>query len=317
MILLIGEGENEFMSKYLLNHLQDKQVDVIWIDQNSLPVENTITLYSSKGQLKGNICFHDQITIDLDKFQSIYTRISFMNTDIILSPGQKEFMEAERSIALDLWLEHTDALVVNSARSQRSNGSKLYQSWIVKQYGFQVPQSLVTNSPAKARSFIEEHKEKGIIYKSASSERSKVAKITENDLDRLENLAFCPTLFQTYVPGVDIRIHTLATGETFATEITSQTSDYRYDAERSVKAIEIPESLKQTCINLTRDLGLYLSGIDTRRTPDGDYYCFEVNPSPAFAWYEDLSGQPITEAVANLLILGKKLVESGIVQRKF
>ena len=76
-------------------------------------------------------------------------------------------------------------------------------------------------------------------------------------------------------------------------------------------------SLKEKCVQITRDIGLYLSGIDTRKTPDGDYYCFEVNPSPAFAWYEDQTGQPISLAVADLLIKGKEFVKSGIVKRKF
>ena len=48
-------------------------------------------------------------------------------------------------------------------------------------------------------------------------------------------------------------------------------------------------------------LGLVLSGIDLRRTPAGDYYCFEVNPSPGFIFYERATGQPISEAVALLL----------------
>ena len=48
-------------------------------------------------------------------------------------------------------------------------------------------------------------------------------------------------------------------------------------------------------------LGLVLSGIDLRRTPDGEYYCFEINPSPGFIFYERMTGQPISEAVAHLL----------------
>lgn len=41
-----------------------------------------------------------------------------------------------------------------------------------------------------------------------------------------------------------------------------------------------------------------------RRTPEGDWYCFEVNPSPAFTYYESRSGQPIGNAVARLLAVG-------------
>jgi hypothetical protein len=36
-------------------------------------------------------------------------------------------------------------------------------------------------------------------------------------------------------------------------------------------------------------------------TPNGDAYCLEVNPSPAFSYYEDSTGQPIAAALAAYL----------------
>jgi D-alanine-D-alanine ligase-like ATP-grasp enzyme len=51
-------------------------------------------------------------------------------------------------------------------------------------------------------------------------------------------------------------------------------------------------------------MGLLLAGIDLRRTDDGEWCCFEVNPSPGFSFYEDHTGQPIAAAVAELLVAG-------------
>jgi len=48
-------------------------------------------------------------------------------------------------------------------------------------------------------------------------------------------------------------------------------------------------------------MGLGFAGIDLRRTPDGELICFEVNPSPAFSYYEAQTGQPIAEALAAYL----------------
>ena len=36
-------------------------------------------------------------------------------------------------------------------------------------------------------------------------------------------------------------------------------------------------------------------------TPDQQVYCFEVNPSPAFSYYEAHTGQPIAQAIARYL----------------
>ena len=47
---------------------------------------------------------------------------------------------------------------------------------------------------------------------------------------------------------------------------------------------------------------LHVAGIDLRRTPDGEWFCFEVNPSPAFLYYETATGLPIAAAIAQLLV---------------
>jgi glutathione synthase/RimK-type ligase-like ATP-grasp enzyme len=52
---------------------------------------------------------------------------------------------------------------------------------------------------------------------------------------------------------------------------------------------------------MARDMQLLFAGIDLRRTPAGDWYCFEVNPSPGFTFYESATGQPIAAAVARFL----------------
>ena len=46
---------------------------------------------------------------------------------------------------------------------------------------------------------------------------------------------------------------------------------------------------------------LDFAGIDLRITPDGETYCFEVNPSPAYSAFEEATGQPISLALARYL----------------
>jgi D-alanine-D-alanine ligase-like ATP-grasp enzyme len=49
---------------------------------------------------------------------------------------------------------------------------------------------------------------------------------------------------------------------------------------------------------------LIVAGIDLRHTPAGKWYCFEVNPSPGFTYYQAATHQPIDEAIAQLLVAG-------------
>jgi glutathione synthase/RimK-type ligase-like ATP-grasp enzyme len=63
----------------------------------------------------------------------------------------------------------------------------------------------------------------------------------------------------------------------------------------------LPPAIERACLTIARDLDLLLAGIDLKATPEGDWYCFEVNPSPGFLYYERHSGQPISLALAELL----------------
>ena len=81
--------------------------------------------------------------------------------------------------------------------------------------------------------------------------------------------------------------------------------DYRYAHLDSLPAklepVALPLPLEAACLGLARAFDLLFAGIDLKETPEGEFYCFEVNPAPAFTYYEQATGQPITAAVARLL----------------
>jgi hypothetical protein len=58
-------------------------------------------------------------------------------------------------------------------------------------------------------------------------------------------------------------------------------------------------------------MNLPVAGIDLRRSPDDEWFCLEVNPSPAFSYYQAHAGLPISEAIARLLAAGAKDAEAA------
>jgi glutathione synthase/RimK-type ligase-like ATP-grasp enzyme len=50
-------------------------------------------------------------------------------------------------------------------------------------------------------------------------------------------------------------------------------------------------------VALTASLGLEMGGIDLKRTPEGEYVCFEVNPSPAYSCFDRESAEAVAEAL--------------------
>jgi hypothetical protein len=199
------------------------------------------------------------------------------------------------------WLDITEALVVNRPSDMGSNSSKPYQLAMIAASGLRVPDTLITTDPVAVEAFWARHGD--IVYKSVSGVRSKVARLRPADRDRLADVASCPTQFQQFIPGVDYRVHVV--GETvFATRIESVAEDYRYSSEDppTLSACEIDERLARQCVQMCARMGLRLAGVDLRLTPNGDWYGFEVNPSPAYTYYEDATGQPIAAAIARLLV---------------
>ena len=102
-----------------------------------------------------------------------------------------------------------------------------------------------------------------------------------------------------------MRVHTIGR-EVFSTAIETTGTDYRYahqdpDGETTLREMELPASLRERAVSLAESLKLDFAGIDLMLTADGTAYCFEVNPCPAFNYYESHTGQPIASAVARYL----------------
>ena len=206
--------------------------------------------------------------------------------------------------ALATWVDVTPARVVNRTSAMASNGSKPYQAQLIARHGLLSPETLVTNDPEAARDFYATRSR--VVYKSASGARSIVQTMGPGDVDRLGALRACPVQFQAWVPGTDVRVHVVG-AEVFATAITTTATDYRYataqvDEPARLTPHELDDEVAERCVALTADLGLEFAGIDLKITPDGEVYCFEVNPSPAYTYFSGQTKQPIPEALARHLI---------------
>jgi ribosomal protein S6-L-glutamate ligase RimK-like protein len=196
------------------------------------------------------------------------------------------------------WQEVTPARVVNRPSVQGSNASKPYQAQLIAGAGLHVPETLITNQPDLVREFQQQHGR--VVYKSMSGVRSIVKLLDDDDLRRLERIRACPVQFQAFVGGTDVRVHVVG-DRVFATEIASRATDYRYGGDAELRPRTLPDDLTETCVRLAAKLELPFAGIDLRVAGDGRVFCFEVNPSPAFSYYESHTRQPIARAVARYL----------------
>ncbi len=243
----------------------------------------------------------------LEDFNAVYPRLMDDRAlpELADEPPDSSLRKYCRSFhdTLMRWMEIAPALVINRCAPMATNSSKPYQAQLIREHGFRVPETLITNDPDLVRGFRARHGR--VIYKSISAIRSIVQELSDEDEERLERIRWCPTQFQAFVEGENLRVHTIG-DEVFATAVRSEATDYRYATRQSGEAAELREvvladKLAVRCLTLSHSLGLEFAGIDLKITPDDEVYCFEVNPCPAFSYYEANTSQPISAAVARCL----------------
>ncbi|HYV95206.1 MAG TPA: hypothetical protein VE978_25755 [Chitinophagales bacterium] len=270
---------------YFLNH---RDLDELKVKINFIPkLKGTIEIYGEKISVSDiSTCYFRTYNFrDYEEYEALDTTDSHIQQ-----------MAAAEDI-LWSWSEMTDALVINRPSLMASNHSKPYQCSIIGNFGFSIPETLITTSPYELKKFWKRHGQ--IIYKSISGIRSIVRKLSDEDYVRMKDVQFCPTQFQQFIAGTDYRVHVVGT-RTFSCKIHSVAEDYRY-SQTEMEIVTLPQAVENNCIELSKHLGFHLSGIDLRCTSKGEWYCFEVNASPAFSYFELKTGLPIANAVARLL----------------
>jgi hypothetical protein len=302
MIMLVGMPTDGPLAA-VRNALHRLGYPVFFFDQRDV-LSTEVELWVGM-DIEGTMRVGNQ-TITLDKVTAVYLRCyDFCRTPATEqagpeSPAWQHALDIED--ALLSWVDLTPALVVNRPSAMASNSSKPYQSSIIRLFGFEVPDTLITTDPGAVQEFWETHG--SVIYESISSVRSIVSRLSPAHVNRMRDVSWCPTQFQQYISGQEYRVHVVG-GEVFACQVISTADDYRYATRYGATAEICPYTLPDECADRCRALaaamGLTVAGIDLRCTPSRQWYCFEVNPSPAFTYYQAVTHQPIAETIARLL----------------
>jgi len=304
MILLWGlSGDTPLAS--VRNELTRMERTAVLIDQRAV-LETSVEL--TAGDNVACTVEWNGLRVNLEKVTAAYLRpydplgvpaVTAAGMDSAASRHAVDVYETLR-----VWSEMTSALVVNRLSAMGSNSSKPYQLELIRAAGFAVPETLITTNPAAAAAFCDRLGD--VVYKSVSGVRSIVSRVTPEKRAQLDAVSACPTQFQEYVSGVDYRVH-VVDDDVFVCELVSEADDYRYVERQGAavtrRQVDLPDEILDRCRALALALDLPVAGIDLRRTAEDEWFCFEVNPSPAFSWFDASDGR-IAGRIAMLLADG-------------
>ena len=235
--------------------------------------------------------------------------------DSVRAPSLRDFAYRESQEALaGLWRTLT-CFWMSSPDAINSASYKPRQLQIAHALGFNVPRTLISNSPEAVKQF--ELVSKQIIAKPLfsgtleSAGESRVVfttLLTTSDLIARETIRLAPSIFQEYIhKDIELRV-TVVGSRVFAASINSQEiNDATYDWRRAspgslcFQTYKLPTTVSDKCERLVAKLGLAFATIDMVKTPAGDYVFLELNPNGQWGWLENPTGDPYTSTIANLL----------------
>jgi hypothetical protein len=295
-------------------------------DNAQFPVEAQLALTcSATGTLRHVLVLlgEHRRTLDMAEISAVWDRrpgapvVDARITD----PSLRDYIQRECSHFLhDVWHTLPCFWVPGPPDRVRRASYKVSQLTLAGRLGFEIPPTLVTNNPEEFVEFYRRYAGRIVskpfyhsaVFPTADTKTDfwdmHTRPVTVHDVGFAASLRFCPVIVQAYVPKcVELRI-TVVGSEIFACEIHSQVThrtkhDWRnYDLAHTPHYVhDLPQEVRERCLRLVAALELCYGAIDMVLTPDGHYVFLEINPSGQFVWIEDMTGLPISAAIAQLL----------------
>ena len=319
-VLIVSNPQDEHTAR-VTEYLQRLDVTPILYYPENFGREMFFSLrQSSSGQENINISTTSG-EINLNDVDSIWyrrPRLVSLEGEMLESEGI-EFARDEWKSALEsayallhkpLWVSHPDKL--------REAARKPIQLRIAQKIGLDIPQTLITNNPNKAKEFYDSCNGKvivkatgnGWIYSQDSDDVYFVMtnRPSHDDIQANDEITVAPVTFQEEIlKEYEIRVNVVGQ-QVLAVRIDSQNSEIskldwrRYDVQNTPYShYRLPSEIENKCLKLTQLLGLEFGAIDLIKEPNGKYVFLEINGNGQFLWAEELSGVKISEALANLL----------------
>jgi glutathione synthase/RimK-type ligase-like ATP-grasp enzyme len=188
--------------------------------------------------------------------------------------------------------------------------SKPLQLAILRRLGARVPRTLISNDPQRIRDFhaCQCAAGRAVIFKPLLG--GAITRALEGGvLQQLDRVREAPVIFQERIDGDDIRV--VVVGGVIVSAVAIRTPrqhlDFRDDpvyssGGASYEPVRLPPAVQAQCLAATVSCGLRFAGLDLKRTAAGEWVFLELNSSPIYLDVERKLGDPISDALAALLM---------------
>jgi hypothetical protein len=318
MILVLSSPSEPQVSR-IMQILQERGATYTQFDYGHFPATAELSLFQEPHGPGRPVLRTSEAEIDLSPVDTVFLWRPNPPTlhDTITDPAGQAFVKSESLCFLnDAWSWLDCRWLPARPSVIRDASQKVSQLRRAAALGFELPPTLITNSPADFMDFHRRHNGNivsklvglGFLQHLGEEFGRYTEVVTKRDVGYAHTVRYAPVIFQAYVPKrLELRV-TVVGRRVFAAAIDSQASNHtRHDWRRydffgtHYHAYDLPAEVEQRCIRLVEQLGLTYGAIDLILTPDGRYVFLEINPSGIYLWIEEATGLPITEAICDWL----------------
>ncbi len=313
MILLVSHDDDDHLAP-VLSELDRMGSEAVVVDTSSIPGATAMSASHSLDGDQWRLRLANGSWLDLSRCGSGWWRRALppVQDPRIVDPVQAAWAANETYEAMAGFWDAVPITWVSPPAAIQMSMMKTWQLPAARAAGLEVPATLVTSDPGEARAFIDRIGLGNVICKAFSATQEnwrETRMVGAAEYALLHQVAVAPVIFQEFVPAeVDLRV-TVVGEELFAAAIHSQELPYALDfrlfleTESGVRmsAAQLPDEVESGLLRLLKHAGLRYGAIDMRCTPDGRYVFLEVNPAGQWRFVEEVTGQPITRAMAGLL----------------
>jgi hypothetical protein len=305
MLWLVGDPD-DLGGAYLAWLARRRGVEVLELAEDRLGLDWSFELrdHASPSQPPGVRVAVGRREVDLSDVSGAVVRLNPQPKPPVTLEGIPEehvtaVLAPERRAGLQHLLDVVPFPVANRPSCGRSNAAKPTHMRRLAAAGFSVPEWIVTNDVTCARWFASSWPV-GAVVKAASGLRSHVRRWTPETAAAFA-AGTAPHVIQRYAPGSDVRVHVVGDA-VFSTRVHSDATDYRFDdSDVRYGPCDVPAEIAALSVAHARDEGLLIAGLDFRTDDHDRWWCLEMNPVPTFLPYEAATGQPIGDALLDIL----------------
>jgi glutathione synthase/RimK-type ligase-like ATP-grasp enzyme len=310
-VLLFTHSGDYDVPDFVAAALARRGAKAIRVDTDRFPAEGALTLTSDTHGLGAVLSLGDD-EIDLLRCAAVWSRriwTAALPLDVDPAFAAACRAQARDALAGALALLEEEVPVVNRLAPQLRAEHKVLQLRAARAAGLSLPPTLITNEPAAARAFVEEHGAvvtKMLVPLSQTMDGSGpfvyTSPVDEEDLADAEGLRSAPMIFQARVEkSYEVRA-IVVDKRVFAAAVDPGALDWRLGAGGEWRELSLPRAVERAAVRLVESLGLVTGALDFIVDERGAHAFLEINPAGEWGWLQKELGLPIAEAIAGALL---------------